>query len=122
MKIKEIYNKNEKVTVESYLRKCGVKDINEFYNPSGKYIESYTLYNDIIYAVQEVKYLLNYDNSNIIIVQDSDLDGICSTLILYQYLSNLNNNWNIEILIHTGKQRGLDDEDIMNAIRDKNHI
>ena len=116
MNVNELFKKDEEITLESYLKKCNIKDIKEFCNPSGKYLDNCFLYEDIRSAVAEVKYLLNYNNSTIVIVQDADLDGICSTVILYQYLSNLNPNWNIRILIHKGKERGLNDEDIMNDI------
>ena len=116
MNVNELFKKDEEITLESYLKKCNIKDIKEFCSPSGKYLDNCFLYEDIKSAVAEVKYLLNYSNSTIVIVQDADLDGICSTVILYQYLSNLNPNWNIRILIHKGKERGLSDEDIMNDI------
>lgn len=116
MKVNELFKKDEEITLESYLKKCNIKDIKEFCSPSGKYLDNCFLYEDIRSAVAEVKYLLNYSNSTIVIVQDADLDGICSTVILYQYLSNLNPNWNIRILIHKGKERGLSDEDVMNDI------
>ena len=116
MNVNELFKKNEEITLESYLKKCNIKDIKEFCSPSGKYLDNCFLYEDIRSAVVEAKYLLNYSNSTIVIVQDADLDGICSTVILYQYLSNLNPNWNIRILIHKGKERGLSDEDIMNDI------
>ena len=116
MNVNELFKKDEEITLESYLKKCNIKDIKEFCSPSGKYLDNCFLYEDIRSAVAEVKYLLNYSNSTIVIVQDADLDGICSTVILYQYLSNLNPNWNIRILIHKGKERGLSDEDVMNDI------
>ena len=116
MNVNELFKKDEEITLESYLKKCNIKDIKEFCSPSGKYLDNCFLYEDIRSAVAEVKHLLNYSNSTIVIVQDADLDGICSTVILYQYLSNLNPNWNIRILIHKGKERGLSDEDVMNDI------
>lgn len=116
MNVNELFKKDEEITLESYLKKCNIKDIKEFCSPSGKYLDNCFLYEDVISAVVEVKYLLNYNDSTIVIVQDADLDGICSTVILYQYLSNLNPNWNIRILIHKGKERGLSDEDVMNDI------
>lgn len=116
MNVNELFKKDEEITLESYLKKCNIKDIKEFCSPSGKYLDNCFLYKDIRSAVAEVKYLLNYNDSTIVIVQDADLDGICSTVILYQYLSNLNPNWNIRILIHKGKERGLSDEDVMNDI------
>ena len=33
MKIKELYDSNETITVESYLAKNGVLDIKDFFNP-----------------------------------------------------------------------------------------
>ena len=86
MNVNELFKKDEEITLESYLKKCNIKDIKEFCSPSGKYLDNCFLYEDIRSAVAEVKYLLNYSNSTIVIVQDADLDGICSTVILYQYL------------------------------------
>lgn len=115
MQVNELYG-NEPITIESYLEKCGVKDTKEYLNPTGKYIDEWWKYEDIPYACQEIEYWSKLD-STIFIVQDGDGDGICSTVILYQYLMKLSDKWTIKILIHSGKQRGLDDEDIMNRIR-----
>lgn len=119
MEIRDLYEEKEQVDFESYLKKCGIKDVEEYVNPSGKYIDDFRLYTDMRYAVQEMKYCTFYDDSTIFIVQDGDVDGVCSTVILYQYLTNLNPNWTIKILIHNSKQRGLDDEIIMNKIREE---
>lgn len=119
MKVTELYKDKEQITVSSYLEKCGVKDVKEYLNPSGKYIDEWWRYNDIAYSCSEIKYWSMIDDSTIFIIQDGDTDGICSTVILYQYLSKLSDKWNIKILIHSGKQRGLDDEDIMDKIREE---
>ena len=115
MQINELYG-NEPITIESYLEKCGVEDTKEYLNPTGKYIDEWWKYEDIPYACQEIEYWSKLD-STVFIIQDGDVDGICSTVILYQYLMKLSDKWTIKILIHSGKQRGLDDEDIMNRIR-----
>ena len=115
MQVNELYG-NEPITVESYLEKCGVKDTKEYLNPTGKYIDEWWKYEDIPYACQEIEYWSKLE-STVFIIQDGDVDGICSTVILYQYLMKLSDKWTIKILIHSGKQRGLDDEDIMNRIR-----
>lgn len=115
MQVNELYS-NDPITIESYLEKCGVKDTKEYLNPTGKYIDKWWKYLDIPYACQEIEYWSELD-STIFIIQDGDGDGICSTVILYQYLMKLSDKWTIKILIHSGKQRGLDDEDIMNRIR-----
>ena len=115
MKVNELYG-NEHITVESYLQKCGVEDTKEYLNPTGKYIDEWWKYLDIQYACQEIEYWSKLD-STVFIIQDGDGDGIFSTVILYQYLMKLSDKWTIKILIHSGKQRGLDDEDIMDRIR-----
>ena len=115
MKVNELYD-NEPITIESYLEKCGVEDTKEYLNPTGKYIDKWWKYLDIQYACQEIEYWSKLD-STVFIVQDGDGDGIFSTVILYQYLMKLSDKWTIKILIHSGKQRGLDDEDIMDRIR-----
>ena len=115
MQINKLYDK-EPITIDSYLTKCGVKDVEEYLNPTGKYVEDWHEYKDIPYAIKEIEYWSKLD-SKIFIIQDGDVDGICSTVILYQYLMKLSDKWTIKILIHSGKQRGLDDEDIMDKIR-----
>lgn len=115
MQVNELYG-NEPITIESYLEKCGIRDTKEYLNPIGKYIDEWWKYLDIPYACQEIEYWSKLD-STVFIIQDGDGDGICSTVILYQYLMKLSDKWTIKILIHSGKQRGLDDEDIMDRIR-----
>ena len=119
MNIKELYDKNEQINIETYLSKCGVKDIEEYLNPSGKYLDDCMLYNNIRDGVQEIKYHCLTENNKIFIIQDGDCDGVCCTVMLYQYLRALKEDLDISILIHTSKQRGLDDEDIMNRIREE---
>lgn len=117
MNIKEIYNKNEPINFNNYLEKCGVKDIQEFISPSGKYIDDYKLYKDIPYAIKELEYWIEFDDTKIVLIQDGDGDGVCSCVMMYDYLYKLNPNWDIRVLLHTKKQRGLDDEQVMNDIR-----
>lgn len=48
------------------------------------------------------------NNADIVIVQDSDVDGVCSTAILYNYIAPLvGAGVEIPILIHDGKGHGL---------------
>lgn len=115
MQVNELYG-NEPITIKSYLEKCGVKDTEEYLNPTGKYIDNWREYKGLENVCQELEYWSKTEET-IFIIQDGDVDGICSTAILYQYLIKFSDTWNIKILIHSGKQRGLDDEDIMNRIR-----
>lgn len=117
MQIEELYAKDESINIDTYLTKCGVTDVAEYINPNGTYIEHYNRYDDIIHASKEIEFYSKIEDSKIIIVQDGDTDGVCSTVILYQYLKRIKPNWDIIILIHSSKQRGLQDETVMNRIR-----
>lgn len=116
MIVKELYEKNEKITLESYLNKCGVKDIDEFLNPTNKYIDNCNLYYNMHEAVQEFKYHLLQNDGAYILCDSGDTDGITSTVMMYQYMKYLNNDWDIEILLHSGKQRGLQDEELFEKV------
>lgn len=108
MKINSIYNSPKDITIESYLNKCGIQDISEFVLPKGKYIESW-LQND---RVINTELLIESINSETpcFIIQDSDVDGICSATIAYQFLRHINvPKKNIYVLFHKGKQHGFKD-------------
>ncbi len=116
MNITNLYEDNEDITLQSYLNKYGITDIKEYLNPTGKYIESPYLYKNMIEAVNEIKYWKLQDSVKIDIVEDSDTDGIMSSLIVYDYLFNLLENSDIRVLLHEGKERGLDDNKIFKEI------
>lgn len=119
MVINNLYNKNEKITIENYLNKFGIKDTEEFINPTGKYIESPYLYKDIVNAVNLLKWFYLDKDSTVYILSDSgDTDGITSSVIMYQYMKLLNEDWDIKILIHEGKERGLQDKKLLKQILD----
>ena len=119
MDIKELYNNEfeNPISLNSYLTMNGIIDIEEYLNPSGMYLDSWKQYNNMSLAITELNYWLQYEDSKIFIIQDGDTDGICSTVILYNYLKALKEDLDISILIHTSKQRGLEDEDIMDRIK-----
>lgn len=118
MIINNLYNKDEEITIESYLLKNDIKDISEFINPTGKYIDNYNSYNNMDKAVKELKKHYENNEDKIFIIQDPDVDGIVSASILYQYLKALK-DWDISILMHTGKQRGISDVDIFKKIKEE---
>lgn len=108
MKINSIYNSPKDITIESYLNQCGIQDISEFVSPKGKYIESW-LQND---RVINAELLIEAINSKTLcfIIQDSDVDGICSATIAYRFLRHINiPKKNIYVLFHSGKQHGFKD-------------
>ena len=79
MKIKELYNKGEEITLNSYLTKCGVKDINEFLEPTGKYLDDCFDYHNMNKAVEMFKRHVSDDTY--ILCDSGDCDGITSAVI-----------------------------------------
>lgn len=116
MKIKELYDSNETITVESYLAKNGVLDIKDFFNPTGIHLDNYFDYKSMSEAVDIFNYHRLLNDGAYILCDSGDTDGITSTVILYDYMTKLNEDWDIKILIHEGKQRGLKDEELFNKI------
>lgn len=120
MKINKLYKDNEIITLESYLEKCGVLNPQEYINLNQGWIDNPFNYYKMTNGIN--MFMNNYmDLSDTYIICDSDLDGITSTVILYQYMKALNKDWNIEILIHEGKERGLQDEKIFQHLKNNPH-
>lgn len=120
MKINEIFENNKPVTVNDYLKYCGVKDVNKYLNPAWE-TDDFNNYNGMNDAIA----LFNNhfgDMSPAYIICDADLDGITSTSILYSYMTDLaieyEDEWDIQILVHEGKERGLQDESVFQTIID----
>ncbi len=120
MKINEIFEKNKPITINDYLNYCGVKDVNKYLNPIWE-IDNPKGYYNIDEAIKMfVKHSTNLYPTYI--VCDADLDGITSTAILYSYMADLatqwGEDWDIRILIHEGKERGLQDKEVFNHIKE----
>ena len=120
MKINEIFKNNEEITVNSYLEKCGVKNVKEFIKPHIPFekpeIDNWFDYYNMDKARNMFIKHYNFKTPTYIIC-DSDLDGITSTAFIYMYMKALKEDWDIEILIHNGKERGLQDENIFQQIK-----
>ena len=114
MKIKQLYKKDEAISLENYLSKCGVKDIEEFLNPTGKYLDKFSDYYNMDKAVEMFNRHIGDDTY---ILCDDDVDGITSTVILARYMKKINSDWKIKVLVHEGKERGLQDEVIFDGIK-----
>ena len=120
MKINEIFEKNKSITINDYLNYCGIKDVNKYFNPIWE-IDNPKGYYNIDEAIKMfVKHSTNLYPTYI--VCDADLDGITSTAILYSYMIDLatqwGEDWDIRILIHEGKERGLQDNEVFNHIKE----
>src|SRR5574344_3131466 len=103
MKIKELFNKSEDININSLLNKHNITDIQEFLSPSGKYLESPMLYDNMLEAINTTKYHINL-GSQIGIVVDVDFDGYGSASILYRELKLLYPNCSIKIFLHDDRK------------------
>ena len=118
MQINKLYKDNEIITLDSYLMKCGITDTEEYLHPYYNELdEPFNYYNMGLGVEMFQKHLDNLSDTYIIC--DSDLDGIASTVIVYQYMKALNKNWDVKILIHEGKERGLQDETIFQHLKNE---
>lgn len=94
--------------LETILINRGIKDINEFLNPTEKNVEDINNYDNINEWISTyLKHIEN--NSNICIVVDSDFDGFSSASEIYQYTKLINPSIEIKFLVHKGKAHGLKD-------------
>ena len=102
-------------TIEEYLNAHGISDTQEFFNPTGKYIDNPLNYDNIEECVELIKD--NLDNY-IGILQDIDGDGLYSSVIIYRTLLSLNPKCKIKVFLHKNRVHGLNDEELMQEIID----
>lgn len=84
----------------------GINDIDKFMNLNSSVINHYSLLKNINVATN---CLLNHisNNSKILLVVDPDADGYSSSAIIYQYLRLIDENINLEWILHDDKVHGL---------------
>lgn len=113
MKIKSLYEPNEEITIDSYLQKCGVEDVENYtkaltVEPIDHYMNTYKWCRILKIALET--------NSKIYLLEDSDCDGLFSTATQYMYCKMIEPNCDIEIIVHSQenpKAHGLDDKEVM---------
>jgi len=92
--------------LENLLVERGVFDLENFLMPTKSALLPYGDLDNIAAAIQLIKRHLNDD---VLIVVDCDGDGFTSAAVMWQYLRDLNPEINMEYILHTGKQHGLED-------------
>lgn len=106
MQVQNLFEPNEEITLENYLKKMGIDNINKYLKPPTSVLDSCYLYDNIRECVDIIKYhILNDDR--IAIVIDSDFDGSCSSYIMYKYLK-LQGVSKVRPFIQNGKERGIE--------------
>ena len=116
MKINNLFNQDEEITIESYLSKCGVEDVKEYIK--GMTVEPTTHYDNIDEFAKGMRWCLQ-SNDKFYLLVDSDADGYFSSSMFYCYCKMVNPNCNIEPLFHNvnAKAHGLNDDEIMDYLR-----
>ena len=116
MNVTQVFDDEYDIDFDAYLEKYGVTDIEQFLHPNGKGLDHYSQYENIRDAVNLIKY--HYLNGNkVYILSDSgDVDGVTSACIMYDYLKRLNKDWKVIILVHKGKERGLQDDELFEKL------
>lgn len=126
MKVKKLVPQLNKDTfVDDYFRACGIEDVKEFKNPVGRYVGDVKEYSAIGRKVRLFEEYLNKameTQSKIAIVQDCDVDGICSATMAFFMLERYGfQPEDVVFLYHSDKTHGLTDE-IMQQIVAQNDI
>lgn len=92
--------------IDNLLLARGVKDLNEFKNPTEKSLQSYNDLDNVSRGFELIKEVID-NKKKVLIIVDSDIDGFTSAAIVYQYLYNF--GIEADYFLHSGKQHGLDD-------------
>ena len=114
MKIESLFQQNETPTINEYLRRCDVVDVDSYLNPPASFVEPFNNYDNIddgVNVLEQAIYGANINDKTIILICDSDCDGYCASTIAYKFLLSEDvSPVNIEVLFHSGKQHGLSKE------------
>lgn len=119
MKLNNIFQSYETLDINTYFQRCGITDVEEYLNPTGKYNCNPYGFANIKEAVNLFKYhLLGGIDTKIGILVDADVDGFTSASLMYMYIKSYNKKIKVKFYLHNGKERGLDDNKIYRQILD----
>ena len=106
---------NPKSFVDDYLQKMGIEYPQSYMNVTRSHLEEPSRYTNIDMATKRLKMAID-GKQKVGIIQDCDVDGLCSAVIAYQFLSSMMAEKPI-VFFHSGKQHGINDlmTEILNA-------
>lgn len=115
MKINTLFDQHEQITFNSYLQKCGVKDVDLYL--SSNYIEPLNHYDNIYQVAKELLDSIKW-NEKFYLLVDCDVDGFMSASMSYTFLKLINPNLEIKCLLHdkNAKAHGLEDDEIIKLL------
>ena len=108
MKINLVNENYRSNYVENLLKARGIVDIEEYFRPTAKNLQSPLNLKNIRMAAVLYQRIVKA-GGHILIVVDSDCDGFTSAAIMYQYTKRLNPECHVDYWLHEGKQHGLQD-------------
>lgn len=117
MKI-ELVNPNfQEDYVNNLLRARGVKNPEDYWCPTSKYLEPANNLDNIDAAANLYLGIVRKDGAKVLIVVDDDDDGNCSSAIIYQYTKRLAPAIHLDFMCHERKAHGLEDliDEIING-------
>ena len=108
-------NVNPKSFIDDYLQKMGIEYPQSYMNVTRCHLEEPSRYTNIDMATHRLKMAIDGEQK-VGIIQDCDVDGLCSAVIAYQFLSSMMVEKPI-VFFHSGKQHGINDlmTEILNA-------
>lgn len=106
---------NPKSFIDDYLQKMGIEYPQSYMNVTRCHLEEPSRYTNIDMATKRLKMAID-GKQKVGIIQDCDVDGLCSAVIAYQFLSSMMAEKPI-VFFHSGKQHGINDlmMEILNA-------
>ena len=106
---------NPKSFIDDYLQKIGIEYPQSYMDATRRNLEEPNRYLNIDEATHRLKQAID-NHERVGIIQDCDVDGVCSAVIAYQFLDSLMAEKPI-VFFHTGKQHGIGDlmPQILNA-------
>lgn len=108
-RLRKQYTTNPEKALSEILIDRGVQDIEKFLHPTSECeLNPYNLENIKLAAELLLQHLRK--NSNILIVEDCDVDGTTSAAILWLYIKNIFPKARLNFIAHEHKQHGLDDK------------
>lgn len=119
MNVKTLYNKDEEISLESYLNKHNISDTQEFLYPSGKYLENPLWYNNMGKGVNIILDSLS-KNEQFGLLVDIDGDGWYSSSLFYKYIKLVKPDVKIKVFFHHNKIHGLSEEGLIESIINSN--
>ena len=108
-RLRKKYSTNPDTALKELLSDRGVKDIENFLNPSKECELDPHLLNNIDTAAEKLLHHLR-KNSDILFIVDCDADGFTSSAILWLYIKHIYPSARLEFTVHEHKQHGLNDK------------